>query len=49
MPILPFLMRLQSFLIFKAKARRKNSMDKLIGLLAGVAVIIAIVLWGLFR
>ena len=33
----------------EAKARRKNSMDKLIGLLAGVGVIIAIVLWGLFR
>ena len=30
------------------KAAMKKSMDKLIGLLAGVLVIIGIVIWGLF-
>jgi Flp pilus assembly protein TadB len=30
------------------KAAMKKSMDKLIGLLAGVLVILAIVIWGLF-
>jgi uncharacterized membrane protein YvbJ len=30
------------------KANMKKSMDKLVGLLAGVLVILAIVIWGLF-
>ncbi len=30
------------------KAEMKKSMDKLVGLLCGVLVIIAIVIWGLF-
>lgn len=30
------------------KANMRKSMDKLIGLLAGVLVILAIVIWGLF-